>query len=131
MLISLLLSVALADPAKSVLPPRPPGLACTPADPRAAALPQRPLLGVWQHPASSARFRVCADAGVAIVTGIDSRDGEVFQVRDARFDGNRLLFVSTMPSTDLTVSQQWRLQGTAVLDFTHTPTGDLLRNVPE
>lgn len=128
---SLLLATALAGAGGASLPPRPPGLTCSPSDPGAAAMPQRAFLGVWQHPASTARFRVCIDRGVPIVTGVDSNDGEVFRVQDARFEGNRLLFTSTMPSTSFTVHQEWRAQGPAVLDFTHEATGQLLLAVPE
>lgn len=130
-LLPLLLTMALAGTGTASMPPRPPGLTCSPSEPGAAAIPQRAFLGVWQHPASTARFRVCIDRGVPIVTGVDSGDGEVFRIQDARLEGNRLFFTSTMPSTAFTLQQEWRAQGPAVLVFTHEATGQLLLAVPE
>jgi hypothetical protein len=127
------LSSILAGPDPATMPPRPPGVHCDPASPGAAAVPdgRRTYIGVWQPTGSTARFRVCVDDSVPIVTGIDSHDGEVFRIRDARFDGNRLLFTSTMPSTAFTLRQEWRAQGPMVLDFTHTPSGQPLARVEE
>lgn len=131
MLLSVFVAAALAGGGLGAMPPRPPGMICGPSEPGAAAVPQKVFLGVWGIQGSTAMFRVCADRGVAIVTGVDSNDGEVFRIQDAVFEGNRLRFTSIMPSTDFRLNQEWRAQGTRVLDFTHVKTGEVLVRFPE
>lgn len=131
MLLRVFVAVALAGDGLGVQLPRSPGMICGPSEPGAAAIPQKAFLGLWSIQGSTALFRVCADGGAAIVTGVDSNDGEVFRIEGAVFEGNRLRFTSIMPSTAFRLEQEWRAQGARVLDFTHVKTGEVLVRVPE
>ena len=68
------------------------------------------LLGTWDLDSSTAVWTITAtSAGQVVVTGVDSSDGEPFEVSSIRPDGRTLRFSTRMPSTEYTTAQTWTL----------------------
>jgi len=63
--------------------------------------PKHPLVGSWETKEgySSAIFTISVKNGKFVVTGVDERDGEVFEISGVSWDGKLLQFTSLMPST--------------------------------
>jgi hypothetical protein len=66
--------------------------------------PPHPLVGTWFHPNndSTAEFTITAESGGFAVSGVDTGDGERFEISEVTWSGEVLSFTSFMPST------QWR-----------------------
>ncbi len=89
--------------------------------------------GLGTRPPAATRddLRPSEPGGPAIVTGVDSNDGEGFRIEAATFDGNRRRFTPILPSTAFTLQQEGRAQGPRVLDSSHVKTGEFLVRVSE
>jgi len=62
---------------------------------------KHPLVGTWYHPDgdSTAEFTVSPAATGFAVSGVDTQDGERFEISEVSWDGEVLGFTSYMPST--------------------------------
>ena len=87
-------------------PPAPTPSASTPAPLDPAAI----VPGDWSCRDSTARFSLALTDGVLAVTGVDTRDGEVFEISEVGWDGRVARFTSRMPSTGHTVQNTLRVK---------------------
>ena len=69
------------------------------------------LLGTWELDGSTAVWTIETTPSGVMVSGVDSGDGEAFEIDNVRPDGRTLRFSTRMPSTDHTTVQTWTLTG--------------------
>jgi hypothetical protein len=67
------------------------------------------LIGTWTHPDETAEYTISALGGVCAVSGVDTSDGEQFEIFDVSWDGQELRFTSRMPSTDYVLQHVLRV----------------------
>ncbi|MCB9526041.1 MAG: hypothetical protein H6702_22080 [Myxococcales bacterium] len=83
-----------------------------------------PNYGTWGSTDSRAVFRVRAGKAPETpqVDGWDSADGEWFKITGVKWDGKRLRFASTMPSTSWVVRHTWRVVDADTLEGERSTT---------
>ena len=72
---------------------------------------RHPLVGTWFHPNgdSSAEFTIALEDGRFMVSGVDARDNERFEITGVSWNGEELCFTSVMPSTNWRTRHVFRL----------------------
>jgi len=76
----------------------------------AAIDPATVFPGSWTCPDTTAVWSLTVQDGAMLVSGVDSADDEVFEVRDISWEGGSVLrFTARMPSTDWTVTSTLRV----------------------
>lgn len=75
--------------------------------------------GTWVHDSDkhrNAEFHIKANGDNIAISGKDRSDGEKFVISNIDWDGQRLYFTSTMPSTNCVVKQSFTLMSDLKMD---------------
>lgn len=84
--------------------------------------PRHPLVGTWFHPngGSTAEFTVTPEGGGFAVSGLDTGDGERFEISHVDWNGEALSFTSIMRSTKWRTRHVFRVLGECQVEHERT-----------
>jgi len=83
---------------------------------------EHPLAGTWitDEEDSDAAFVFTIENGEIKVSGFCQSDGEMFEIKDTKWDGETLTFTARMPSTDYTSINSFQMRPDGKADLTLT-----------
>lgn len=77
--------------------------------------PEELLVGVWMHRDSDVEYTIVLRPDVHptafLVSAVDRFDNEVIEIRNVRFDGECLYFLSVVPSNGYSLEHRFRISG--------------------
>lgn len=89
------------------------------------------LVGVWMHRDSDVEYTIALHPDVRpaafLVTAVDRFDDEVIEIREVRFDGESLYFLSVVPSNGYALEHWFRISDRDMVEHVSTLTENWFR----